>query len=121
MNTLTVSILYTFLLCQHEMCICFLVNSTLTNTTAFKNETGKGDSEAVEMKQPCSYKHPQFCHRHIKSIFVLYTRSGGWILLGIILCGVVFHILSHIYALREEKRVAIGIIQTRNVPLMMTV
>ena len=69
----------------------------------------------------CSYKQQQYCHSYIKNMFALYTRSGGWILLGIILCGIFFQVLSHLLAMKQSKKVTLGIVQSTNIPLQLNI
>lgn len=92
------------------------------NNTINMNSTSHGEIESHDKVTYgiCSYKQLQYCHRYIKNILILYTRSGGWILLAITLCGIFFQILSHLIP-RRSRNVALGIVQSTNIPLKLNV
>ena len=87
-----------------------------TNTTIYVN-----DVVEEQDNHRCSYKQQQYCHSYIKNMFALYTRSGGWILLGIILCGIFFQVLSHLLDMKQTKKVTLGIVQSTNIPLQLNI
>ena len=60
-------------------------NASHTNSTT----TGK---KSVEDTHRCSVHEQQYCHNYIKNIFVLYTGTGGWVMLGIIAFGVLLQV-----------------------------
>ena len=68
----------------------------------------------------CSYEMLQHCGRYIKNIIILYTGTGGWILVAVIVLGLLFLLVSH-FAPRRRGNVALGIIQSMNIPLGMNV
>ncbi len=80
-------------------------SSTETDSNNFNNSTSvtplmNSTDASAHREDPidkhsghlCTYKNPQYCDRHIKNIFALYTGWGGWILLAVIVGGIVFQI-----------------------------
>ena len=70
-----------------------------TNNTS----SGAYDFDTInEQKDRCTYQEMQYCHRYIRSIFLLYTGIGGWVLLGIILTGILLQV--HILLRRRNTQ-----------------
>ena len=54
----------------------------------------------------CTYKHLEFCHPYIRNVFIMYTGSGGWLLLCIVLVGTslqIFTMLHHKLCARNRN------------------
>lgn len=100
-----------------------LIGETICVAVSVGNNTEIKSSnvtkKVVYIRHRCSYKHLRYCHRYIKSSFYLYTNSGGWILLAIVLCGIFFQALSHLMAIKKKKEVAFGIVQATNFQLKL--
>ena len=56
----------------------FDISSNMTSDT---NKTSDDHSNVLRR---CSYNHLEYCHPYIKNVFVLYTGSGGWLLLAVV-------------------------------------
>jgi hypothetical protein len=75
-----------------------------SNMTSNTNTTSDDHFNVLER---CSYKHLEYCHRYIKNVFVLYTGSGGWLLLFVVVlcCSMqVYCMIKHkIYGRKHHK------------------
>ena len=60
--------------------------STALNTTATTTLIPTDDGHR------CTYWTQQYCHPFIRNTLVLYTGTGGWVMLCLIVCGVLFEL-----------------------------
>ena len=75
--------------------------TTTRSTNATSSFTYSFSSPPPEQKvyRKCTYKHLENCHPYIRNVLALYTRSGGWVLLGIVLVGCTMQI----YLMTQRK------------------
>ena len=75
-----------------------------SNGSVISNATTETNNLNITTKYYCSSKHLQYCNNYIRNIIILYTKTGGWILLAIVLCGVFFQLLSSLMAMKQRKK-----------------
>ena len=85
-------------------------NSNVTSKlilNAISNSTSKSNVNSTmwshdDIQPQCTYRHLEYCHPYIRNVFALYTRSGGWILLGVVLVGCTLQIHTLVTRKRDE-------------------
>ena len=83
------------------------LNTTATSATNMSNEQPRNVTSNSRRELLCTMNSVQNCNHYIKNIFLLYTRTGGWVLLGIIISGIGLQAIRHILAWfmeQEEKK-----------------
>ena len=78
---------------------CMKITKSLTNESqTIERNTTLSSNHQLPLHIKCSIKNPDYCHGYVRNVIAMYTQTGGWIMLAVVLCGILLQIASHVVA-----------------------